>query len=121
MSLKKQFHFLFILLQTPSAETASVSSVPSSPARLSRPAKDQVKLAGWLYKYTNYVRRYQKRWFVLSNGLLSYYRNEAEMPYRARASIAMRGASIQVTANNNSDLATRGLYFVACVRECIIM
>jgi len=29
---------------------------------------------GWLYKWTNYLRGYQKRWFVLQNGLLSYYR-----------------------------------------------
>ncbi|XP_014670942.1 PREDICTED: oxysterol-binding protein 1-like [Priapulus caudatus] len=29
---------------------------------------------GWLYKWTNYLKGYQKRWFVLSNGLLSYYR-----------------------------------------------
>lgn len=29
---------------------------------------------GWLYKWTNYLKGYQKRWFVLQNGLLSYYR-----------------------------------------------
>lgn len=29
---------------------------------------------GWLLKWTNYLKGYQRRWFVLSNGLLSYYR-----------------------------------------------
>jgi len=29
---------------------------------------------GWLQKWTNYIKGYQKRWFVLSNGTLSYYR-----------------------------------------------
>jgi PH domain len=29
---------------------------------------------GWLYKWTNYLKGYQKRWFVLQNGYLSYYR-----------------------------------------------
>lgn len=29
---------------------------------------------GWLLKWTNYIKGYQKRWFVLANGLLSYYR-----------------------------------------------
>lgn len=29
---------------------------------------------GWLLKWTNYIKGYQKRWFVLNNGLLSYYR-----------------------------------------------
>ena len=31
-------------------------------------------IRGWLLKWTNYIKGYQKRWFVLSNGLLSYYR-----------------------------------------------
>jgi len=29
---------------------------------------------GWLYKWTNYIKGYQKRWFMLQNGYLSYYR-----------------------------------------------
>jgi len=29
---------------------------------------------GYLSKWTNYLKGYQKRWFNLSNGLLSYYR-----------------------------------------------
>lgn len=29
---------------------------------------------GWLLKWTNYLKGYQRRWFVLGNGLLSYYR-----------------------------------------------
>lgn len=29
---------------------------------------------GWLWKWTNYIQGYQKRWVVLSNGVLSYYR-----------------------------------------------
>lgn len=33
---------------------------------------------GWLYKWTNYLKGYQRRWFVLSNGLLSYYRTAAD-------------------------------------------
>ncbi|KAL4144058.1 hypothetical protein QTP88_006292 [Uroleucon formosanum] len=31
-------------------------------------------MKGWLFKWTNYIKGYQKRWFVLSNGVLSYYR-----------------------------------------------
>ena len=33
---------------------------------------DQYK--GWLYKWTNYIKGYQKRYFVIHNGYLSYYR-----------------------------------------------
>lgn len=34
----------------------------------------EAEMKGWLAKWTNYLKGYQKRWFVLSNGLLSYYR-----------------------------------------------
>lgn len=29
---------------------------------------------GWLFKWTNYIKGYQRRWFVLKDGVLSYYR-----------------------------------------------
>lgn len=32
------------------------------------------EMKGWLLKWTNYLKGYQRRWFVLSNGVLSYYR-----------------------------------------------
>ena len=41
-------------------------------------------IQGWLYKWTNYIKGYQKRWFVLSNGLLFYYRSQAEMSHTCR-------------------------------------
>ncbi|TEA23505.1 hypothetical protein DBR06_SOUSAS910195 [Sousa chinensis] len=42
---------------------------------------------GWLLKWTNYLKGYQRRWFVLSNGLLSYYRNQGEMAHTCRGTI----------------------------------
>ena len=39
-----------------------------------KPEKETAEIKGWLYKWTNYIKGYQKRWFVLQNGLLSYYR-----------------------------------------------
>ncbi|KAF0772287.1 oxysterol-binding protein 1 [Aphis craccivora] len=32
-------------------------------------------MKGWLFKWTNYIKGYQKRWFVLSNGILFGYCN----------------------------------------------
>uniref|UniRef100_A0A8D2AY10 PH domain-containing protein n=1 Tax=Sciurus vulgaris TaxID=55149 RepID=A0A8D2AY10_SCIVU len=43
-------------------------------------------MAGWLFKMANYIKGYQRRWFVLSNGLLSYYRSKAEMRHTCRGS-----------------------------------
>ncbi|XP_063082003.1 oxysterol-binding protein 2 isoform X3 [Cavia porcellus] len=42
---------------------------------------------GWLLKWTNYLKGYQRRWFVLGNGLLSYYRNQGEMAHTCRGTI----------------------------------
>ena len=39
---------------------------------------------GWLLKWTNYLKGYQRRWFVLSNGLLSYYRYGQAKPGHLR-------------------------------------
>jgi len=52
------------------------------------------EMKGWLYKWTNYIKGYQKRWFVLSNGLLSYYRSQAEMAHTCRGTISLHGAAI---------------------------
>ncbi|XP_066593979.1 oxysterol-binding protein 1 isoform X2 [Prorops nasuta] len=74
------------------------------------------EMKGWLFKWTNYLKGYQRRWFVLSNGLLSYYRaeptggpkistrrkrragraseNPSEMSHTCRGTISMHGALI---------------------------
>uniref|UniRef100_A0AAY4B2A1 Oxysterol-binding protein n=1 Tax=Denticeps clupeoides TaxID=299321 RepID=A0AAY4B2A1_9TELE len=51
---------------------------------------------GWLFKWTNYLKGYQRRWFVLSNGLLSYYRTQAEMAHTCRGTIQLATALIEV-------------------------
>ncbi|XP_011480151.1 oxysterol-binding protein 2 [Oryzias latipes] len=51
---------------------------------------------GWLFKWTNYLKGYQRRWFVLSNGLLSYYRTQAEMAHTCRGTIPLATAHIGV-------------------------
>ncbi|XP_071480214.1 oxysterol-binding protein 1-like isoform X2 [Diadema antillarum] len=56
---------------------------------------------GWLYKWTNYIKGYQRRWFVLSNGLLSYYRNQAEMSHTCRGTINLAGAYIDTEDSCN--------------------
>ncbi|XP_014258693.1 oxysterol-binding protein 1 isoform X5 [Cimex lectularius] len=76
------------------------------------------EMKGWLLKWTNYLKGYQRRWFVLSNGTLSYYRkpiklcyynklcnfskrrhhsctgNQAEMSHTCRGTISLQGALI---------------------------
>uniref|UniRef100_A0A1I8MC37 Oxysterol-binding protein n=1 Tax=Musca domestica TaxID=7370 RepID=A0A1I8MC37_MUSDO len=52
------------------------------------------EMKGWLLKWTNYLKGYQKRWFVLSKGVLSYYRNQGEMTHTCRGTISLHGALI---------------------------
>lgn len=54
-------------------------------------------MKGYLYKWTNYLKGYQKRWFVLQNGLVSYYRNQAEMAHTCRGTIYLANATIRST------------------------
>ncbi|CAN0333898.1 unnamed protein product [Lampetra fluviatilis] len=63
---------------------------------------------GWLFKWTNYIKGYQKRWFVLSNGLLSYYRTQAEMAHTCRGTINLAGAYIDTEDSCNIVVSNGG-------------
>jgi len=63
---------------------------------------------GWLFKWTNYIKGYQKRWFVLQNGLLSYYRNQAEMAHTCRGTISLHGAIIHTEQYSCNFVVSNG-------------
>ncbi|XP_071946282.1 oxysterol-binding protein 1-like isoform X1 [Antedon mediterranea] len=56
---------------------------------------------GWLYKWTNYLKGYQRRWFSLSDGRLSYYRTQAEVAHTCRGTINLAGAYIDTEDSCN--------------------
>uniref|UniRef100_A0A8D2JL90 Oxysterol-binding protein n=1 Tax=Varanus komodoensis TaxID=61221 RepID=A0A8D2JL90_VARKO len=70
------------------------------------PGSDTYK--GWLFKWTNYLKGYQRRWFVLSNGLLSYYRTQAEMAHTCRGTINLSTAHIDTENSCNIVLSNGG-------------
>uniref|UniRef100_A0A3P9J2Q0 Oxysterol-binding protein n=1 Tax=Oryzias latipes TaxID=8090 RepID=A0A3P9J2Q0_ORYLA len=70
------------------------------------PAGDTYK--GWVFKWTNYIKGYQRRWFVLSNGLLSYYRTQAEMGHTCRGTINLATATITVDDACNFMISNGG-------------
>ena len=63
---------------------------------------------GWLYKWTNYINGYQKRWFVLQNGLLSYYRTQGEMSHTCRGTINLENAFISTEDACNFHVSNGG-------------
>ncbi|KAL3077249.1 hypothetical protein niasHS_013238 [Heterodera schachtii] len=59
--------------------------------------------AGWLYKWTNYVKGYRQRWFVLNaEGILSYYRHPSEVNRSCRGSINLSEANIHSNQGESS-------------------
>ncbi|KAM4707860.1 oxysterol-binding protein 2 isoform 2-T2 [Discoglossus pictus] len=70
------------------------------------PGPDTYK--GWLFKWTNYLKGYQRRWCVLSNGLLSYYRTQAEMAHTCRGTINLSTAHIDTEDSCNIVLTNGG-------------
>ena len=73
------------LSTSPSQTNVAASSVASN---------NNSNLSGYLQKWTNYIKGYQKRWFSLTNGLLSYYRSPNEMEHTCRGTINLANATI---------------------------
>ncbi|EUB63617.1 Oxysterol-binding protein 2 [Echinococcus granulosus] len=57
--------------------------------------------SGWLYKWTNYLKGYRKRWFVLENGLFSYYRY---MPTTTNFLLISNASAVSHTCMGTIDL-----------------
>ena len=51
-------------------------------------------MRGYLHKWTNMARGYRSRWFVLDNGVLSYYRSQDDEGKASRGSISMQVARL---------------------------
>ncbi|KAG9287344.1 hypothetical protein G9A89_023715 [Geosiphon pyriformis] len=68
------------------------------------------KLKGYLHKWTNYAGGYKTRWFVLENGILSYFKNQDDAGNSCRGSINMRIATISMDATDRQrfDIIGKG-------------
>uniref|UniRef100_A0A7E4ZZZ4 Oxysterol-binding protein n=1 Tax=Panagrellus redivivus TaxID=6233 RepID=A0A7E4ZZZ4_PANRE len=59
------------------------------------PRSAHIEKAGFLQKWTNYLKGYRQRWFVLdSNGILSYYRGREEVGHACRGSLNLQESQI---------------------------
>ncbi|GAA5867313.1 hypothetical protein JCM3774_003542 [Rhodotorula dairenensis] len=73
----------------------SVSSASSSMTGVAPPLPKQPVMKGYLQKWTNLAKGYKPRWFVLENGILSYYRNQSDEGNVSRGSISMTVAKVE--------------------------
>ncbi|KAG6815728.1 hypothetical protein H0H93_009123, partial [Arthromyces matolae] len=53
-------------------------------------------MKGYLNKYTNVAKGYNTRWFVLKNGVLSYYRHQSDESIASRGSISLKSAILKL-------------------------
>ncbi|KAI9062281.1 hypothetical protein FKP32DRAFT_1629749 [Trametes sanguinea] len=68
---------------------------------IAEPSTEPPELRGYLNKYTNVAKGYNTRWFVLHNGVLSYYRHQDDETIASRGSIAMKTAELIVPSGTS--------------------
>ncbi|KAM9727493.1 pleckstrin homology domain-containing family A member 3 [Menidia menidia] len=61
-------------------------------------------MEGILYKWTNYMTGWQPRWFVLQNGVISYYDSEDDVGKGSKGSIKMSVCDIKVPPSDSTRL-----------------
>lgn len=66
--------------------------------------------AGWLWKWTNYVSGYQKRWFLLSGDVLSYYTCCEETGTGCRGNVILSSASWFRENQHNFRIEVKGSF-----------
>ncbi|XP_055530806.1 oxysterol-binding protein 1 [Wyeomyia smithii] len=71
-------------------------------------------MKGWLLKWTNYLKGYQKRWFVLSKGVLSYYR--AEHGAGSQAGGRSAGGKLSIRRRRKGPRAESKGSMMQCIR-----
>jgi PH domain. len=56
--------------------------------------KDAREMRGYLKKWTNYTSGYKLRWFVLEDGVLSYYKHQGGFSKSSRLAIVSNIVSV---------------------------
>eukprot|EP00042_Codosiga_hollandica_P042778 m.396451 g.396451 ORF g.396451 m.396451 type:complete len:783 (-) comp56410_c0_seq1:116-2464(-) len=62
-------------------------------------------MQGYLLKWANYMKGFQKRYFVLERGILSYYRSPEEMTSSCRGTMVLKDARIEKDVGCNFVVA----------------
>lgn len=66
------------------------------------------EMKGYLKKWTNYRKGYQLRWFVLEDGVLSYYKHQDDSGSACRGAINMRIARLHMSPDEKTKFEIIG-------------
>lgn len=70
--------------------------------------KEAREMKGYLKKWTNYRKGYQLRWFVLEDGVLSYYKHQDDAGSACRGAINTRIAKLHMSADEKTKFEIIG-------------
>ncbi len=70
--------------------------------------KEAREMKGYLKKWTNYRKGYQLRWFVLEDGVLSYYKHQDDAGSACRGAINMRIARLHMSPDEKTKFEIIG-------------
>lgn len=70
--------------------------------------KDSREMKGYLKKWTNYTTGYKLRWFVLEDGVLSYYKHQDDAGSACRGAINMRIAQLYMDPKDKTNFEIQG-------------
>lgn len=70
--------------------------------------KEAREMKGYLKKWTNYRKGYQLRWFVLEDGVLSYYKHQDDSGSACRGAINMRIAKLNMSPDEKTKFEIIG-------------
>ncbi|KAL8789992.1 MAG: hypothetical protein Q9213_000878 [Squamulea squamosa] len=70
--------------------------------------KDSREIKGYLKKWTNYTTGFKLRWFVLEDGVLSYYKQQDDADSACRGAINMRIAKLHMDPQDKTRFEIEG-------------
>ncbi|KAF2480849.1 Oxysterol-binding protein-domain-containing protein [Neohortaea acidophila] len=86
-----------------SAQTGAAPSTDGGPG-----GKEGREMKGYLRKWTNYTSGYKLRWFVLEDGVLSYYKHQDDAGSACRGAINMRIAKLNMDPKDKLQFEIHG-------------
>lgn len=91
------------LLRDSRSQGSVAPLIPTSPGQPPR-------LEGTLFKWTNYASGYKARWFVLEDGILSYFHNQEDAGNACRGNINLRIAKVWIDSSDKQrfDIIGKG-------------
>ncbi|KAK5656344.1 hypothetical protein OQA88_4724 [Cercophora sp. LCS_1] len=87
-----------------SATQGAATSTPGDPLA----GREAREMKGYLKKWTNYRKGYQLRWFVLEDGVLSYYKHQDDAGSACRGAINMRIAKLHMSPDEKTKFEIIG-------------